>query len=65
MSTEIPLKAWVIDEAHRLGLKPSAIYGRLQRGKYAWLPLFRVNARRVFVRSEAPSPRMEAAIAAE
>ena len=46
------LKAWVIEEAARLGLKPTAIYNRLQRKPAKYYPgiyLTRINSRVVYV----------------
>jgi len=48
----IPLKQWCAEEAIAEGVKIGAIYHRLYRGKYSWLPLKRVNRRVVFVELE-------------
>ncbi len=46
---EVLLKVWVDEEAQRTGLKPTAVYNRIQRGKYPELKLRRVNARTIYV----------------
>lgn len=51
-SNEFPLKHWVLGEAAREGVKESAIYMRIRRGKYPELKLRRVNQRVVFVQLE-------------
>jgi len=48
----IPLKQWCAEEAIAEGTTIRAIYHRLYRGKYSWLPLKRVNRRVVFVELE-------------
>ena len=47
---EIPMKQWVMNEAERLGLKPTAIYNRLSRGLYPHLKKRYVSKRTVFVK---------------
>lgn len=47
---EIPLKQWVAEMAHNLGLTERAIHKRLKQGYYPNLQLRRVNQRVVFVR---------------
>lgn len=46
---EIPLKAWLMDEAQRCHVSPAAIEIRLRRGKYPELKLRYQNSRVVFV----------------
>ena len=48
-TSAIPLKQWCAEEAIAEGVKIGAIYHRLYRGRYSWLPLKRVNKRVVFV----------------
>ncbi len=45
----ISYKDWVHQEAARLGVSASAIYVRVSRGKYPWLPRKHVNERVVLV----------------
>jgi len=47
-ANEIPLKQWVFEEAKREGVKPTAIYNRMNRGKLKPL-LHRVNKAVIFV----------------
>jgi len=47
--TAIPLKQWCAEEAARENVSPHAIWMRLDRGKYPWVTLKRVNKRVVFV----------------
>lgn len=53
VSAEIQLKAWVIEEAMRAGLKPRAVYQRVSTGKYPNLKLRRENRRVIFVQPNA------------
>jgi hypothetical protein len=45
---EIPLKRWVYEEAEREGVKPTAIYNRMNRGKLKPL-LHKINKMVIFV----------------
>lgn len=47
---EILFKAWVKDEAERCGVKLTAIYNRVARGKYPKLKMRRVNPRLIYVK---------------
>lgn len=49
---EIPLKAWLLAEAQRTGLKFHTIYMRFYRGAYWKLETRRVNARVTYVKAE-------------
>jgi len=48
----VPLKQWCAEEAIAESTTIRAIYHRLYRGKYPWLPLKRINKRVVFVELE-------------
>lgn len=43
--TELPFKAWLVDRARDLGVKPHSVYYRMRRGKMKWPKLRKVNAR--------------------
>lgn len=47
---EMPMKAWVMEEAERAGVTTSAIYMRIHRGCYLGLKVRRANSRIVFVK---------------
>ena len=50
---KLPLKAWLMDEAQRLGITPRSVYRRLSRGKYLHrVGIRRENPRVVFVLTE-------------
>lgn len=49
MPESIQLKAWLIEEAKRHKVTPSAIRSRLRRGNYPALSLIRINMRVIFV----------------
>ncbi len=49
MKTEIPMKQWLSDEAHRLRTTPRGVYMRYRRGGYPRLKLRRINKRVILV----------------
>jgi hypothetical protein len=59
---EMPLKAWVLAEAERCGVKATSIYARFHDGRYSGLQIRRVNKRVVFVSGHgnyAPAQRKD------
>lgn len=54
MTREIPLKAWIIEQAEHERQHIRAVWMRYYRGKYPGLKLRRVNRRVIFVEVKEP-----------